>query len=514
MLSTSFWPQLRVPPRLATPPSDHPTYGPAVDAVGAALFGRPMQAWQSAVARVAGEYDPDTGDMVHGVVVLHVPRRAGKSALTLAQLSRRVLGQPNSQSWYSAQTGGDAGRVFRREWLPILRRSGLAPRHLKVSLRAGAESFELLARNASATCFAPVESALHGTNVDLAVIDEAWAHDADAGRGIELAVFPAQLTRPGAQTWIVSAGGTLASTWFDGWLERAELALAAGRPGIALFEWGADATAPDYDPTSPATWWQAHPALGDTIRPAALVAELDRSSDIAAFERSILNVWPRPRQLGSAIALDDWATLADLDTPATPVALAFDVSADRANAALVCAGRDGRGRTVVEVLAYRRGAAWLEDAVRDWARAHPFAVIVADSLAAGTVADRLEVVGVDVLRTGAAQMGRACADLVDQIQAGTLAHRAQAVLDDTLAAAGRRLLGDGWAWSRRSSEADISPLVAATLAAGGPHPPRTARPVHRRIPPLTRATGPRTCQNGARSDAPTLPRAGTPPRDR
>jgi hypothetical protein len=464
MLSTSFWQRLRVPPRLATPPSGAPTYGPAVDAVGAALFGRPMQAWQSAVNAVAGEHDPDTGEMVHGVIVLHVPRRAGKTAITLAQLARRVLGQARSQSWYTAQTGGDAGRTFRREWLPTLRSSGLA-RHLKVSLRAGGESFELASRASSATCFAPVESALHGTNVDLAIIDEAWAHDDEAGRGIELAVFPAQLTRPGAQTWIVSAGGTLASTWFDGWLLRAEDALAAGRPGIAVFEWGADAGADDYDPRSPATWWTAHPALGDTIRQQALAADLERASDIAAFERSVLNVWPRPRQLGRAVDLDTWATLADLDTPATPAALAFDVSADRANASLAQAGRTAAGVTVVELLAYRRGAGWIQDAVRDWRRANPMGLVVADALAAGTIADRLEAAGTDVLRTGGAQMARACADLIDQVSARTIAHRAQAAIDDTLAAAGRRILGDGWAWSRRNSDTDISPLVAVTLAA-------------------------------------------------
>ena len=423
-----------------------------------------MQEWQSAVNQVAGEFDPDTGEMVHNVVVLHVPRRAGKSAICLAQLARRVLGAPRSQSWYTAQSGGDAGRTFRREWLPILRNCGLT-RNLKTSLRAGGESFELVAASSSATCFPPIESALHGTNVDLCVIDEAWAFSSDEGRGIELAVFPAQLTRPGAQTWIVSAGGTLASTWFDGWLERAETALASGRPGIAVFEWGADDTAAGYDPRDPAVWRTAHPALGDTITERAIAAELERASDVANFERSILNVWPRPRQLGQAIDLDAWATLADLDTPATPVALAFDVSADRANSALVCAGRTPTGLTCVEVLSYRRGTAWLEDDIRAWRRAHPFGVVVADSLAAGTVADRLEAAGVDVMRTGAAQMGRACADLVDQVSGRSLAHRAQAVLDDTLASAGRRVLGDGWAWSRRSSDTDISPLVAATLAA-------------------------------------------------
>jgi len=395
-----------------------------------------------------------------------VPRRGGKTALILAQLARRVLGQARSQSWYTAQTGGDAGTAFRREWVPILRASGLA-RHLKISLRAGAESFELVERGASATCFAPVEAALHGRNVDLAVIDEAWAHDLDAGHDVELAVFPAQLTRPGAQTWIVSAGGTLASTWFDGWLERAEAALTAGDPGIALFEWSADPEAADYDPTSPATWWTAHPALGDTVSETAIARELDRLG-LADFERSILNVWPRPRNLATGIDLAGWARLADLDVAATATAAAFDVTPDRSNAALAAAGPAPDGRTVVEVLDYRRGVGWLDQALKAWSRAHPGAPIVCDALAAGTIADRLELAGLDLLRTGAAQMARACADLVDQIVADppTLAHRGQEVLDRAVAEAGRRPVGDaGWAWSRRVSDTDISPLVAATLAA-------------------------------------------------
>jgi hypothetical protein len=396
-------------------------------------------------------------------VVVHVPRRAGKTALVLAQLCRRVLGQRLSQSWYTAQAGADAGTTFRREWLPVLRASGLA-RRLKVSLRAGAESFELTARGASATCFAPTESALHGRNVDLAVIDEAWAYDADTGRDVELAVFPAQLTRPGAQTWIISAGGNLASVWLDGWLARGETCHAAGDPAVAIFDWRADTTDPAYDPTLPATWWTAHPALGDTVTEAAIARELDRLG-LADFERSILNVWPRPRDLATGVDMAAWADLADLDTPAAATAAAFDVAADRSHAALASAGVTADGRTVVEILDYRRGVAWLDGAVRDWLRAHPGAPVVADSLNAGTIADRLELAGLDVERTGAGDMGRACADLVDQVTARTLAHRAQGLLDDTLAGAGRRPLGDGWAWSRRRSDADISPLVAATLAA-------------------------------------------------
>jgi hypothetical protein len=40
----------------------------------------------------------------------------------------------------------------------------------------------------------------------------------------------------------------------------------------------------------------------------------------------------------------------------------------------------------------------------------------------------------------------------------------QPELSAALAGATKRSLGDAWAWSRRNSAVDISPLVAATLA--------------------------------------------------
>jgi hypothetical protein len=107
----------------------------------------------------------------------------------------------------------------------------------------------------------------------------------------------------------------------------------------------------------------------------------------------------------------------------------------------------------------------VDAAIRDLMRAHPGVPVVCDARAAGTIADRLELGGAEILRTGSAQMASACADLVDQVNTGSIAHRAQAVLDECLAVAGRRALGDGFAWSRKASAGDISPLVAVTLAA-------------------------------------------------
>jgi hypothetical protein len=40
-------------------------------------------------------------------------------------------------------------------------------------------------------------------------------------------------------------------------------------------------------------------------------------------------------------------------------------------------------------------------------------------------------------------------------------------LADAIRGAATRKLGDSWAWSRRNSSVDISPLVASTLALWG-----------------------------------------------
>ena len=69
-----------------------------------------------------------------------------------------------------------------------------------------------------------------------------------------------------------------------------------------------------------------------------------------------------------------------------------------------------------------------------------------------------------VVATTASELGQACSRLVDVIDQGDLRHIGQAELNGAIHAASTRPLGDVWAWSRKSSSANISPLVSATLA--------------------------------------------------
>lgn len=443
-------------PRVATPPTPgRPTYGPAVARVAAAL-GRPFMPWQRLVSDVAGEVDPDSGRMAYSVVVLSVPRRAGKTVLALATGLQRIRLTALGRAWYTSQTGMAAGEQFRNGFTPLVLASPLAPAY-SVRRVAGSQAFVERAGGGSFGAFPPIEHALHGQDCDVAQIDEAWSFTMPAGRAVEAAVGPAQATRRLRQTWVISAGGTPDSVWWDDWLARAEEhTQAGGRHGIALFDWGAPAGA---DAADPATWWAAHPALGHTIEPVVLAEDLS-TFGVDYFERHILNRWARP-SANKVTAVDGaaWSAAVDVDARlGDSVTYAYDVAPDRSTAAIaaVC---DYRGGVLVTILAHRRGTGWL---VKELDNVD--GTIVADSLAGAPTAALLSHEGQAVTLLGASDMARATGAFVDAVNDHRLYHHAQAPLDDALAGVVRRPLGDVYVWSRARSDVDVSPLVAATLA--------------------------------------------------
>ena len=417
--------------------------------------GAPLP-WQWDVAAVAGELADDGVGFRYPIVVLHVPRRAGKSVLALAAALDRLDLIADARCWYTAQTRETAAKLFRDEWCPMLEPLS---RLYRLRKSQGSEGVHKRRGSSRLQLFAPTPDALHSTNVDCAIVDEAWAFELDQGAGIESGLTHAQLTRRWRQTWIVSAGGTIASTWLDRWLTLAESAA----PGVALFDYGAP---PGADIADPDVWRAAHPAWGHTVDDAALRHEWDTRLDDASFARAILNLWPRPSTVIATAGVDLglWAVAAQ---PAATVdsvaAIALDVAADRSSASIAVAGRLG-DRIVVEVIDARPGVAWVAAAVKAVRAAHRGVPVVADALVAASIVAELNRARVTVEAVSGGDHARACGTFVDLLAAGALVHRAQAVLDDAVIGAARRPFGDAWLWSRSRSRIDISPLVAATLA--------------------------------------------------
>jgi hypothetical protein len=74
--------------------------------------------------------------------------------------------------------------------------------------------------------------------------------------------------------------------------------------GSAFLEW---ATSTEDDPTDPATWRSAMPALGFTISEQTVAKDL-ASMSLAQVKRSHLNLWPDESDEGwSVIPKDLWA---------------------------------------------------------------------------------------------------------------------------------------------------------------------------------------------------------------
>jgi len=421
--------------------------------------------WQWTVAEVAGELNETGTGYRYRTVILSVPRRAGKTTLCLAANLAALDVINDSRCWYTAQRRETAAKLFRDEWAPMVEPLS---RLYRLRRSQGSEGIHKRRGSSRLQLFAPTADALHSTNADTVTVDEAWAFTLEQGEAVEGGITPAQLTRPWRQTWIVSAGGTVASAWWDRWLQAGEQDL----PGVALFDYGSDPTDPAYDPSSPETWTRAHPTAGRAFPLDVLAQEWAIRHDDASFERAYLNVWPRPSSVLAAagLDLDQWRAAAHPATPPERVlAIAFDVAADRSAATLAVAGpATGHGlRLVVEVVDHRPGVAWLAAAVRALRARHRGAVVVADSLVAASAVAELNRARVTVDPIGASDHARACGSFVDRLAAGTVSHRAQPVLDDAVTGAARRPLGDAWLWSRARSTVDISPLVAVTLAAWG-----------------------------------------------
>jgi len=424
--------------------------------------------WQRDLVDVVGATTDDGAGMRYPYVVVHVPRRAGKSLATFATLLHRVLAHPGTWCHYTAQTREAAARTFRREWTPLVTSSPAYPRVLKLRRSNGSEEVMVTRGgdvSSSVALFAPGPLALHGQDADVAVVDEAWSFTLEQGTELEAGIQPAQLTRPRRQLLVVSAGGTASSSWLARWIDLGR----EQAPGVALIDYGA---ADDDDPDDPAVWERVHPAIGHTTTTDA-IRSLRATMPDDEFRRAILGLWLPDPDAGTVLDLAAWHASVDAAAvPGDPVTFGLAVSPG-GDAAIAAAGPDGRGGIVVEVIAARPGSEWVVDAWRG-IRSRTRGRLLVDSLSpAAPVVERLTAarLPVETLPTAGYVMG--CLAFADDVAARRIVHRGQPALDGALGRVRTRNVGDRWVWARRESPG-VELVEAVANAAIGARRPRSA----------------------------------------
>jgi len=378
---------------------------------------------------------------------------------------------------YTAQTGWEAKTKFLEDQVPTLMASPLA-KLLKpagggrirraqgdwgANFGGGGGAIDVLGSSPSAG---------HGRTLDLGVIDEAWKDEDDRR---EQAILPAMVTRPMAQLLGFSTMGTDASTYLN---RKVETGRAAARDdlgsGMAYVEFSIPE---DEDIDDPAVWVRHMPALCPTGPPCECSTDWRHTGSIAAvrharqtmtegeFRRAFCN--QRSVSAERIIPQTVWAAVQDTDAePSGDLSWGIDILrgiTGRADAASI--GVYGGGKAAV--IASRAGTGWVVERMKKLHGRRPGVIVVDGGGPAASLADDLESARLPVRRLTFGESASACGRMYDAIADGKIRVRPSPELDAAVDGVAKKPVGDRFVWSRSSSSADVTPLMAVTLAMHG-----------------------------------------------
>lgn len=324
--------------------------------------------------------------------------------------------------------------------------------------------------------------------------DDLFVDEAYAAQGDQMgAVMPIMLARPESQVEFASSACRPESAYLWDLVLRGR---AGGGPRMLYAEWCApppeevcdsgiacthakDAKGCGCD--KPEVIRLAHPAVTRGRILLEKVADLRRTMPAEEFPREIMGWHNEPDPNGSPMTIEHWNGRCDAASKVlAPVALAIDVTPGLETSSMGVAGRRDDAAGHVELIDRRPGTDWLVDRIDEVAAnrrpcvlmldpASPAGMLEKTLLERGWVIEKDPQVQVEKrlhLMT-AREYAQACGSLADDVLNGRLFHIGQEPLDDAVKAAGTRPLAGAWAWSRTTSSADISPLVAITNARFG-----------------------------------------------
>ena len=294
-----------------------------------------------------------------------------------------------------------------------------------------------------------------GLTADALILDEAYAL-----KQAELAaLMPTIATSENPQTIYTSSAGMPNSEVLASVRERG---MSPKTKGLAYFEWSAE---DDADPDDMRALAQANPGLGTRLSLDHVASERAAMDD-ETFKRERLGIWAK---IGgdSAIPEASWAACLDHDSVAgSRVVFAVDVPPARDVATIAAVSERADGVRHVEVVDRRAGVSWVPSRLRELRdRWSPLAVVLDEGSAAGALLPDVKREGVRTVPLSMKQYGQACAGVYDAVQQRKLAHTGQVELDDAVASARVRGVGESlWKWDRKNQVSDISPLIAVTHA--------------------------------------------------
>jgi hypothetical protein len=411
-------------------------------------------------------------------VVVQAPRRCGKTTAIWAVLVGRCETIPGYQVITTAQSGKRARARLMKVADLLERQPGV-----KVGRGVGNEHITWTETGSRIEMFPPIPGAFRGEGKDAVLFDEAQeVEDQDAADELFQAIMPLFDTQPLAQLIVAGTAGEHRDGLLWHSLERGR----AGADGWGVVDYAAEDGA---DAADEKVWLTTHPGIG-TLTTLAIMRErwrdLKGEDDPTKFGREYLGMWPTSEQVRviSAAAWEGcYAGEARVPRPAPGTCvLGFDVAPDDSAASIVCVWRDDAGIGHLKVMEHGRGHTWMPDALAKLSaklRAPVAYDAIGPNIAVAEAFGRRRGLRTRLQPANMRQMQARCAQLLAEIGDRTLRHEGETPLDEAVEGAAKRTIGEGgWVWGRRASTADISALIACTVALGAvDEMPAESRPV-------------------------------------
>jgi hypothetical protein len=440
----------------------------------AALAGLVLDPWEAFVLSEAlGERSP--GKWAAFEVALMVSRQNGKGAILEARELAGLFLLGEKLIIHSAHEFATSLEHFRRlkelventpEFSRRVKKNGIKNSH-------GEEGIEL--KGGQRIRFRTrTKGGARGFTGDCVILDEAMELP-EAMHGALLPTLSARSITGNPQIWYCGSA-------VDQWVYEHGVVFARIRerglkgedPSLAYFEWALEHANPEAvgeEATDETAWAQANPGLGIRIS-AEHVAHEQRSMDPRTFAVERLGVGDWPSTDGEhepVIPAESWAACADMKSkPKDPLCFAFDVTPDRSYASIAVAGHRKDGFPHVEVIERKRGTGWLPERLEELIAKHrPLETICDGAGPAASLLSPLQERGIEPVTVTAKEQAQACGIFFDACVQEALRHLSTPELNAAIKGAVKRPLGEAWAWSRKSSTVDISPLYAVTMALWG-----------------------------------------------
>jgi phage terminase large subunit-like protein len=446
------------------------------------LAGLYLDPWQQFVL-INSLNQKGNGKLSAMLVGLCVGRQNGKgSILEARQLVGLFLRKEERLLIHSAHQFGTSLEHFRRILSMIENTPVLHKQVKRVARSHGEEGIEL--KDGSRLHFRTRnKGGARGFTGDTVFLDEAMELP-DPFFGALLPTVSARSIKGDPQIWLT--GSAVDQLVFDNGIVFARIRQsghAGSDPTLAYFEWSAPFETMEEvdDPSNPEYWAMANPGMGIRIAQEHIASEmLKLGRREFLVERCGVGDWPDPDpNAGGKIKLEAWNALIDaLSSPLDPIFFAFDVSEDRKWATIAASGIRDDKNGHIEVVERQEGTDWVPQRLFELTRKHKYVSVLTHGTGPGaSLLHEMEPLGIKVEPIPTHEYVKACGLLYDVVERQTLRHLGQPELAQAIKGAVERQIDDAWAWSRKNSYVDISPLVACTLAHWGATEHRPSRRV-------------------------------------